>query len=77
MDNNDDSIQLQTLTENIAQTSNNIGRDGFEQLESNDIQELFESQMKDLTEMDLEEMLNTDFSEEEATTSTEKMTLTL
>lgn len=75
---NDNSIQIvQTVTENIVQIANNIGRDGFEQLESNDIQELFESQDEDLTEMELEEMLNIDFSEEEPTTSTEKKTMTL
>ncbi|CAK1552926.1 unnamed protein product [Leptosia nina] len=55
---NEESVQVQSLTANIAEIANGIGRDGFEQIESSDIQELLESQDEDLTETDLEEMLN-------------------
>ncbi|KAL4720183.1 hypothetical protein ACJJTC_014404, partial [Scirpophaga incertulas] len=46
-------------------------------IESSDIQELLESQDEDLTETDLEEMLNSQPIEEEASTSTENVTFTL
>jgi hypothetical protein len=36
-----------TSTVNIAEIANGIGRDGFEQIESSDIQELLESQDED------------------------------
>ena len=54
---------VQTVTENIVQIPNNVGQDGFEQLESNDIKELFQSWHGDLTKM--EEILNVNFNEEE------------
>lgn len=44
-------------------------------IESSDIQELFESQDEDLTETDLEEMLNPHSIEEEPSTSTENASL--
>ncbi|KAL4718043.1 hypothetical protein ACJJTC_004781 [Scirpophaga incertulas] len=47
------------------------------EIESSDIQELLESQDEDLTETDLEEMLNSQPIEEEASTSTENVTFTL
>ena len=47
-----ESVQIQTLTENIAQIRNEIERDGVEQTESRDIQEVLESQDEDLTETD-------------------------
>ncbi|CAG9568336.1 unnamed protein product [Danaus chrysippus] len=76
-ENDEESVQVQTLTANIAEIANGIGRDGFEQIESSDIQELLESQDEDLTETDLEEMLNSQPIEEEASTSTENVTFTL
>lgn len=72
----EESVHIQTLAKDIAQVANDIGRDGFEQIESGDIQELLESQDEDLTETDLEEMLNLHpIEDEEASTSTEKTTL--
>lgn len=76
-ENDEESVQIQTLTANIAEIANGIGRDGFEQIESSDIQELLESQDEDLTETDLEEMLNSQPIEEEASTSTGKVTFNL
>lgn len=76
-ENDEESVQVQTLTANIAEIANGIGRNGFEQIESSDIQELLESQDEDLTETDLEEMLNSQPIEEEASTSTENVTFTL
>ncbi|KAL9927345.1 tigger transposable element-derived protein 1-like [Glossina fuscipes fuscipes] len=70
VENDAGSVQLQTLTANIAEIANGIGRDGFEQIESSDVQELPESQDEDLTETDLEEMLNAQPIEGEASTST-------
>ncbi|GBP35703.1 hypothetical protein EVAR_82637_1 [Eumeta japonica] len=69
------NLHPQILTANIAEIMNGIGRDGFEQIESSDIQELLESQNEDLTETDLEEMLNSQPIEEEASTSTGKSEL--
>ena len=46
-------MQIQTLTANIVEIANGIGRDGFEQIELSNIQELLESQDEDLTETDL------------------------
>ena len=68
--NEEESVQIQTVTANIAEIASGIGRDGFEQIESSDIQELLESQDEDLTETVLEEMLNSRPIEEEASTST-------
>ena len=51
---NEKSVHIQTLTANIAEVASGIGRDGFEQIESRDVQELLESQDEDLTETDLE-----------------------
>lgn len=76
-DNNEESMHIQTLTDNIAEIANGIERDGFEQIESSDIQELLESQDEDLTEIDLEEMLNSQSIEEEASMSTENVTFNL
>lgn len=76
-ENDEESVQIQTLTANIAEIANGIGRDGFEQIESSDIQELLESQDEDLTETDLEEMLNSQPIEEEASTSTGNVTFNL
>ncbi|GBP30881.1 NFX1-type zinc finger-containing protein 1 [Eumeta japonica] len=73
-ENDEESVHPQILTANIAEIANGIGRDGFEQIESSDIQELLESQNEDLTETDLEEMLNSQPIEEEASTSTGKVT---
>ena len=42
-ENDKEPVQIQTLIANIAEIANGIGRDGFEQLESSDIQELLES----------------------------------
>ena len=64
-ENDEESVQIQILTANIAEIVNGIGRDGFEQIESSDFQELFESQDEDLTETDLEETLNPQSIEEE------------
>ncbi|CAH0721938.1 unnamed protein product, partial [Brenthis ino] len=74
---NEESVQIQTLTANIAEIANGIGRDGLEQIDSSDIQELLESQDEDLTETDLEEMLNLQPIEEEASTSTGNVTFNL
>ncbi|GBP20903.1 Tigger transposable element-derived protein 1 [Eumeta japonica] len=52
-ENDEESVHPQILTANIAEIANGIGRDGFEQIESSDIQELLESQNEDLTETDL------------------------
>ncbi|KAL9915895.1 uncharacterized protein ACN2A1_002346 [Glossina fuscipes fuscipes] len=76
-ENDEESVQVQTLTANIAEIANEIGRDEFEQIESSDIQELFESQYEDLTETDLEEVLNSPSIEEEASTSTGNVTFNL
>lgn len=38
-ENEKESVQIQTLTANIAEVENEIGRDGFEQIEFSDIQE--------------------------------------
>ncbi|KAH7644273.1 tigger transposable element-derived protein 1-like [Dermatophagoides farinae] len=76
-ENDEESVQVQTLTANIAEIANGIGRDGFEQIESSDIQELLESQDEDLTETDLEEMLNSQPIEEKASTSTGNVTFNL
>ncbi|GBP80084.1 Tigger transposable element-derived protein 1 [Eumeta japonica] len=76
-ENDEESVQAQILTVNIAEITNGIGRHGFEQIESIDIQELLESQDEDLTETDLEEMLNSEPIEEEATTSTGNVTFNL
>lgn len=46
-------MQSQTVTDNIVQVENTLGRDGFERIKSNDIQEL---QYEDLTERNLQEM---------------------
>lgn len=62
-------------TANVVEDAYGIGRDGFEQIESSDIQELFESQDEDLTETDLEVMLNPHSIEEEPSTSTENASL--
>ena len=70
-------MQIQTLTANIAEIGNGIGQDGFEQIESSDIQELLESRDEDLTETGLEEILNPPPIEEEASTSTGIVTLNL
>ncbi|KAK9722651.1 DDE superfamily endonuclease [Popillia japonica] len=71
-----ESVQIQILAEDIVQVSNNIRRNGFEQIQSGDTQELLESQDEDLTETDLEEMLNLHFIEdEELLTNTYKTTL--
>ena len=67
-------MQIQTLTANIAEIASGIGRDGFEQIESSDIQELLELQDEDLTETDLEEMLSSQPIEEEASRSTVNVT---
>ena len=63
--NDEESVQIQTLTENISQVANGIGRDGFEQIKSSDIQKLLESQ-DDLTETNWKEMLNPHPIEEKA-----------
>ena len=42
MGNDEESVQIQMSTENIVHVANGIRRDGFEQRESSDIQELFE-----------------------------------
>ena len=76
-ENEEESVQIQTLTANIAEIASGIGRDGFEQIESSDIQELLELQDEDLTETDLEEMLNSQPIEEEASTSTGNVTFNL
>uniref|UniRef100_A0A1B0AAH7 Uncharacterized protein n=1 Tax=Glossina pallidipes TaxID=7398 RepID=A0A1B0AAH7_GLOPL len=70
-------LQDQTLTAYIAEIANGIGGDGFEQIESRDIQELLESQDEDLTETDLEEMLNSRPIDGEASTTTENVTFNL
>uniref|UniRef100_A0A1A9ZHI3 HTH CENPB-type domain-containing protein n=1 Tax=Glossina pallidipes TaxID=7398 RepID=A0A1A9ZHI3_GLOPL len=57
-----ESVQVQTLTANIAEIANGIGRDG--------IQELLESQDEDLTEIGSGETLTSQPIEEEASTST-------
>uniref|UniRef100_A0A1A9UGE9 DDE-1 domain-containing protein n=1 Tax=Glossina austeni TaxID=7395 RepID=A0A1A9UGE9_GLOAU len=75
--NDEESMQVQTLTANIAETANGIGRGGFEQIESRDIQELLETQYEDLTETDFEKMLNSQPIEEEASTSTGNVTFNL
>ena len=54
-----------------------IGRDGFEQIESSDVQELLESQDEELTETNLKEMLNSQPIEDEASTSTGNVTFNL
>ncbi|KAL9907100.1 uncharacterized protein ACN427_003413 [Glossina fuscipes fuscipes] len=76
-ENDEKSVKVQILTANIAEIANRIGRDGFEQIESSDIQELLESQDEDLTETGLEEMLNSPPIEEEASTSTANLTFNL
>uniref|UniRef100_A0A1B0GCS1 Uncharacterized protein n=1 Tax=Glossina morsitans morsitans TaxID=37546 RepID=A0A1B0GCS1_GLOMM len=76
-ENDEESVQVQTLTATIAQIANGIGRDGSEQIGSSDIQELLELQDEDLTETDLEKMLNSQPIEEEASTSTANMTFNL
>lgn len=48
--------KLQTLTENIADTSNRTERHGFKQLGSNDIQELLKQSDKDLNKTDLDDI---------------------
>lgn len=40
------SLQVQTLTENTTEIVNGIGRNGFEQIQSNDVQELLDLKMK-------------------------------
>uniref|UniRef100_A0A1A9USL2 HTH CENPB-type domain-containing protein n=1 Tax=Glossina austeni TaxID=7395 RepID=A0A1A9USL2_GLOAU len=64
--------------EQVKQTeiANGIGQDGFEQIESSDIQVLLEPQ-DDLNETGLEEMLNSQPIEEEGSTSTENVTFNL
>ena len=57
------------LTANIAKIASGIGREGFKQIESSDVQDLPELQDGDLTESDLEEMLNSQPIEKEASTS--------
>uniref|UniRef100_A0A1A9Z8M8 DDE-1 domain-containing protein n=1 Tax=Glossina pallidipes TaxID=7398 RepID=A0A1A9Z8M8_GLOPL len=76
-ENDEESVQVQTLTANIAEIANGIGRDGFEQIESSDIQESLESQDEDLTETDLEEMLISQCIEEGVSTSTGNVTFNL
>lgn len=70
-------MQIQTLTANIAEIANGIERDGFEQIESSDIQESLESEDEDFTENDMEDMLNSQPIEEEASTSTGNVTINL
>lgn len=70
MENDEESVQVQTLTANKTEIANVLGRDEFEQIESSDIQELLESRDEDLTETDLEEMLNSQPLEEEGSTCT-------
>lgn len=43
VENDEVSVQIQILVANIADIANGIGRYGFEQIESSDIQELLES----------------------------------
>ena len=64
-------------TENIVHVANGIRRDGFEQRESSDIQELFEQRDEDFSETELEEMLNPHSIEEAASTSIENVTFSL
>ena len=61
----------------LQEIASGIRRDGFEQIESSDVQESLESQDEDLTETDLEEMLNSQPIEEEASTSTGNVTFNL
>lgn len=56
--NGEEPVQVQTLAANIVEMANWIGREGFERIESSDIQELVESEDEDLTKTELEEMLN-------------------
>uniref|UniRef100_A0A1A9VG67 DDE-1 domain-containing protein n=1 Tax=Glossina austeni TaxID=7395 RepID=A0A1A9VG67_GLOAU len=76
-ENDEESVEVQTLTANIAEIANGIGRGGFEQIESSDIQELLESQDEDLTATDLEEVIISQPIEEEASTSTGNVTFKL
>uniref|UniRef100_A0A2A4JVK0 HTH CENPB-type domain-containing protein n=1 Tax=Heliothis virescens TaxID=7102 RepID=A0A2A4JVK0_HELVI len=76
--NEEESLQIQSLAANIAEIASEIGRDGFEQIESSDVQELLASQDEDLTETDLEEMINSQpMEEEEALTSTGNVTFNM
>lgn len=77
VDNEEEPVQIQTLTENIIEVAHGIGQDGFEQIESSDIEELLKSQNEDLTETDLEELLDAPSTGEQASTGTEQMTLNL
>lgn len=76
-ENEEEPVQIQSLTANIVEIASGIGRDGFDQIESSDVQELLEAQDEDLTETDLEEMLNSQPIEEEASTSAENVTFNL
>lgn len=49
-------------------------KNGFEEIQSTDIQDLLESQEEDVTEIHSEEILNPQFIKEESSTRTKKMT---
>lgn len=61
-----------SFIENVAQFTNSIGRDGFEQINTSEIKELLELQDDNITETDSEVMQNPVSIEEKDTTSTEK-----
>ena len=51
-ENDQESVQIQTLTASIIEIANGIGLDGFEQIESSEIQEFLESQDENMSETD-------------------------
>lgn len=50
VDIDDESMRIQTVTENIAQVAYSIGRDDFEQIKWSDFQELLQLQDGEFTE---------------------------
>lgn len=51
-------VEVQTLTANVDETANRIGRNGLEPIELSESQKLLELQDEDLTGIELKEMLN-------------------
>lgn len=52
------SMWIQNLTADVAEVANGLGRDGLEQIESTDIQELLDSQVEMLTPHSLKKRLD-------------------
>lgn len=73
-ENDEEPLQVQTLTANTVGNENGIGQNRFELTELIDIQELLESYFEDLNKTELKEILNSQPVEDEGTIGTGKVT---